>query len=50
MESVGFTFNDLYFVIHPFEFSSMYGVIAVVENTVAITRQSPDKGIDRTVV
>jgi len=37
VESICFTLNDLYLVIHPFEFSSVNGVVAVVENTVAMS-------------
>ena len=36
MESVSFSFKDFNFVIHPFEFSGVDGVIAVVEYTVSI--------------
>ena len=36
MESICFTFNNFYFVIDPFEFTGMNGVIAVIEDSVAI--------------
>ena len=37
MEPIGFAFNDLYFIVNPFEFAGMNGVIAVVEDSVTIT-------------
>ena len=37
MESISFTFNDFYLVIDPFKFAGMNGVIAVVNDTVAIS-------------
>jgi hypothetical protein len=37
VESIGLSFDDFYFIIHPFKFSSMNGVIAVIEDTVAIS-------------
>ena len=37
MESVSFTFNNFYFVIDPFKFTGMNGVIAVVKNAVTIS-------------
>ena len=45
MESIGFAFNDLYFVIDPFKFSGVNGVITVIEDTVAISLQRFDKSI-----
>ena len=39
MESVGFTLNDFYLVIYPFQFSGVDGVIAVVKDTVSIASQ-----------
>ena len=50
MESISFSFNDFYLVIHPFKFSGVNGVIAVIENTVAISLQHGDKGVHRPVV
>ena len=32
MESIGFSFNNLYFVIHPFNFSGVNGMITVIED------------------
>ena len=37
MEPICFAFNNFYFVIDPFEFTGMNGVIAVVEDSVTIT-------------
>ena len=39
METIGFTFNDFYLVIHPFKFSGMNGVIAVIEDAISIVFQ-----------
>ena len=50
VEPIGLTLDDLYFVIHPFKFSGMNGVIAVVEDAILISFQHPDKGINRWVV
>ena len=37
MEAISFALNDLYFVIHPFKFSCVNGVITVVDDTVAVS-------------
>jgi len=50
VESIGLSFNDFYFIIHPFKFSSVNGVIAVIEDTVAISFQHFDKSIHRRMV
>ena len=50
MEPIGFSFNDLYFIIHPFKFSVVNGVIAVIQDTVAMSFQHIGKGIHRRVV
>jgi len=34
MKSISFSFNNLCFVIHPFKFSGVNGVIAVIEDSV----------------
>ncbi len=34
MESVGFPFNNLYFVIHTFNFTVVNSIITVVEDTI----------------
>ena len=36
MESVGFPFNNLDFVIHPFNFTIVNGIIAVIKDTISI--------------
>ena len=36
MESISFTFNNFYFIVDPFEFAGMNGVIAVIEDPVTI--------------
>ncbi len=50
VESIGFSFNDFYLVIHPFKFSGVNGVIAVIEDTVAMSFQHVGKGVHRWVV
>jgi len=37
MKTIGFTFNDLDFVIHPFQFAGVDGVITMVQNTIAVS-------------
>jgi hypothetical protein len=39
MEAVSFTFNDLDFVIHSFQFTVMDRVIAVVKDTISVSFQ-----------
>ena len=50
MEPVSFTLNDFYFVINPFEFSGMNGVITMIQDAVAVTFQHSDEGIYRSIV
>jgi hypothetical protein len=50
VETIGFTFNDFYLVIHPFKFSSMNGVIAVIEDAIAIAIQHPGKAVQRWMI
>ena len=50
VESICLTFNDLYLVIHPFEFPGVNGVVAVVENTVAMSFKHVGKVVHRRLV
>ncbi len=50
MESIGFSFNNLYFVIQPFKLFGVNGVIAVIEDAVAMTLKHRGKGVHRLVV
>jgi hypothetical protein len=45
VEPIGFSFNDLYFVIHPFKFSGVNGVIAVIKDAVPVSLQHFGKGV-----
>ena len=36
MKTIGFTFNDLDFVIHPFQFASMDGIFTMVQDAIAM--------------
>lgn len=36
METIGFTFNDFDFVIDPFQFAGMDGIITMIQDTIAI--------------
>ena len=36
MKAVGFTFNDFYFVINPFQFTGMDRVFTMVQNAIAM--------------
>ena len=50
MESIGLAFNDLYFVINPFESAGANRVGAMIKNAIAISVQHPGKGIYRAIV
>ena len=50
VKSICFTLNDLYFVIHTFEFSGVNGVVAVVEDTVAMSFKHVGKVVHRRLV
>ena len=50
MESISFTFNDLNFIINPFEFARMNGVLAVIQDAIAISIKHIGKGVYRPVV
>jgi len=39
MEPVGFPFNNLYFVIDPFQFTGMNRVVTMIDNTITISLQ-----------
>lgn len=36
MKTIGFTFNDLDFVINPFQLTSMEGILTMVQNAIAM--------------
>jgi len=36
MKAVGFTFNDLDFVINPFQFTGMDGIFTMVQDAIAM--------------
>jgi len=36
MKAVGFAFNDLNFVIHPFQFTGMDGVFTMVQDAITM--------------
>jgi len=46
VEAIGFSFNDLYFVIDPFQLSSVNGEIAVIQNAIAISLQHLGKSVE----
>jgi len=50
MESVGFPFNNLYFVIHSFNFAVVNSIIAVIEDTISILVKRFYKGGDGLLV
>ena len=36
MKAVGFTFNDFDFIINPFQFTGMDGILTMVQNAIAM--------------
>jgi hypothetical protein len=50
MESICFALNDLYFIVNPFYFAGMNGVIAVVEDSVTITIQHLGKAAQGPII
>ena len=50
MEAIRFTFNDFNFVIHPFEFTGMNGVLTVIQDSITISIKHLGKGVHRPVV
>ena len=50
MEPICLTLDNLYFIINPFEFSGMNGVITMIQDAVAVTFQHSDEGIYRSIV
>jgi len=44
MEAIRFTFDDFDFVVNAFDFPGMDGIIAVIDNTVAMTFKHFCKG------
>ena len=36
MKTIGFTFNDFYFVIHPFQFASMDWILTMVKDAITM--------------
>jgi hypothetical protein len=39
MVSIGFPFNDLYFIVNPFQFSGMDGIVTVIQNAITMAVQ-----------
>ena len=50
MEPIGFALYNLYFIVNPFEFAGMNGVIAVVEDSVTITIQHLGKAAQGPII
>jgi hypothetical protein len=50
VESICFALYDLYFIVNPFEFAGMNGVIAVVEDSVTITIQHLGKAAQGPII
>jgi len=50
VEPISFSFYDLYFVIDPFKFSGMDGILAVIQDAIAISIKHFNKGVHRPVV
>ena len=50
MKTIGLAFNDFNFVVHPFQLTSVDGVIAVVDDSVTVPFQHSDKRVHRSIV
>ena len=50
MKTVSLAFNDLDFIIHPFEFTGMDRVVTVINDSVAIAFQHTRKSVYRGVL
>ena len=50
MKTIGLAFNDFNFVIHPFQPTSVDGVITVVDDSVTVPFQHPDKCVHGSIV
>jgi len=46
MKAVGFTFDDFNFVINPFQFACVDGVITVIENAILVSFQHISKTVN----
>ena len=49
MEPIGLALNDFNFVIDPFYFAGMNGVITMVDNSITVALQHPYKGVYRAI-
>ena len=45
MKAVGFTFNDFNFVINPFQFTGMDGIVTMVQDAITMAFKHFDKAI-----
>jgi len=43
MEAICFSLHDFDLIVNPFDFTSVYGMVAVVDNTVTVTLKSVGK-------
>ena len=50
MIAIGFAFNDLDFVIHPFQLAGVDGVITVVEDTFSVTLDHISKAAESAMI
>ena len=50
MKAVGFTLNDLDFVIHPFQFSGMDGIFTMVQDAIAMAFKHFYKAVQRAII
>ena len=50
MKPIGFTFNDLDFVIHPFQSASMDGILTMVQDAIAMAFKHRCKAVQSTMI
>jgi len=50
MKTIGSTFNDLDFVIHPFQFASMDRIFTMVQNAIAMAFEHFCEAVQRAMI
>jgi len=50
MKTIGLTFNDLDFVIHPFQFASMDGILTMVQDAIAMAFEHVCEAVQSTMI
>ena len=45
MKAIGFSFNNFDFIIHPFQFSIMDGIVTMIKDAIAISFKHVSKTV-----